>query len=63
MRYILIFVGAAVVAYFLAIGIRAFISQRNAGRQPKNDSNEDSLCGQAPSEEERRRKHTKYRIK
>jgi len=47
MRYLLIFVGAAVVAYFLAIGIRAFISQRNAGSQPKDRSNEDFLDEQA----------------
>jgi len=51
MRYILIFVGAAVVAYFLAIGIRAFIAQRSAGGQPTDGSNNDSLGEQAPSEQ------------
>jgi len=29
MRYILIIVGAAVVAYFLVMGIRAFISEHS----------------------------------
>lgn len=28
MRYVLIFIGAAVVAYLLAMGIRAFLSER-----------------------------------
>jgi len=36
MRYIFIFVGAAVVAYLLAIGIRAFISGRSAQRQQED---------------------------
>jgi len=29
MRYILIIIGAAVVAYFLVMGVRAFISERS----------------------------------
>jgi len=36
MRYLLIFIGAAVVAYLLALGIRAFM----AGRQAKEHANE-----------------------
>jgi len=63
MRYILIFVGAAVVAYFLIIGIRAFISQRRAYRQQQDVSNEDSLDGQSPPEQARPRKRAEYRIK
>jgi len=30
MRYLLIFIGAAVVAWLLALGIRAFVSGRRA---------------------------------
>jgi len=36
MRYIMMIIGAAVVAYFLAIGIRAFISERNTKPSPEN---------------------------
>lgn len=32
MRYVLMFVGAAVVAYFLVLGIRAFIADRKRGK-------------------------------
>jgi len=37
MRYIMMIIGAAVVVYFLTIGIRAFIAERNA-----KSSNEDT---------------------
>jgi|GEM_PF-434118 len=36
MRYLLIFIGAAVVAYLLAKGIRAFMAERRAP-QPSQD--------------------------
>jgi len=36
MRYILMFVGAAVVSYFLTIGIRAFMSERNTKSSTEN---------------------------
>jgi len=38
MRYILIFVGAAVVAYFLAMGIRVFVAGRNTQCQQKDEA-------------------------
>jgi len=37
MRYILILIGAAVMAYFLVMGIRAFISERSQ-KDPKDNS-------------------------
>jgi len=42
MRYILIFVGAAVVASFLALGIRAFNAERRSKRlsEPSGNSND-----------------------
>jgi len=63
MRYILIFVGASLVAYFLVIGIRAFVFQRNVRSQPKDSSNENSLDEQPLPEKTHPRNHTKYRIK
>jgi len=38
MRYILIIIGAAVVAYFLVMGIRAFIAERSQ-KDTKDNSN------------------------
>jgi len=40
MRYVLIFVGASVVAWLLAKGIRAFISERNKTLQNEQHSPE-----------------------
>jgi len=44
MRYVLMFVGAAVVTYFLTIGIRAFVAEQRAkSAHPKpNHSTEDT---------------------
>jgi len=39
MRYIMMIIGAAVVAYFLTIGIRAFISERNTKTLPEKTDN------------------------
>jgi len=36
MRYIMIIIGAAVVAYFLVIGIRAFISEQSKKDNPNS---------------------------
>jgi len=43
MRYILIFIGAAVVAYLLAMGMRAFMSERSAQHQRKDGLNANAL--------------------
>jgi len=51
MRYLLIFIGAAVVAWLLALGIRAFVSERRGEPQASDD---------VPSSEPKR---PAYRIK
>jgi len=56
MRYLLIFIGAAVVAYLLAMGIRAFM----AGRQTKDDANAAAALGDPQPSEPKR---AAYRIK
>jgi len=43
MRYILIFVGAAVVAYFLARGIHAFNTERRERIDMKDIANKSGL--------------------
>jgi len=40
MRYILIFIGAAVLAWLLMLGIRAFMSERPHSKQPPENTDE-----------------------
>jgi len=40
MRYILIFIGAAVVAWLLVLGIRAFNAERNVQRKQEDNPSE-----------------------
>jgi len=40
MRYILIFIGAAVVAYFLTMGIQTYLSERKKHEHPKDGADE-----------------------